>query len=84
MSEESNSNPVRRSVYAILERPSGRRYWLKIGSAYLNRDGSENLYLDALPLGGKLQIREEKPVPEEREREAPRRARASARPKGRP
>jgi hypothetical protein len=34
--------------------------WTKIGSAFSNKDGSMNIYLNALPLNGKLQIRERK------------------------
>ncbi|MBS2024891.1 MAG: hypothetical protein JST92_21040 [Deltaproteobacteria bacterium] len=36
-----------------------RTYWNRIGSAFMNKDGSINVYLDALPLGGKIQIRED-------------------------
>ncbi len=36
----------------------GKTYWMRIGSAYINNDGSTNVYLDAYPANGKLQIRE--------------------------
>ena len=36
----------------------------RVGSAFHNRDGSMNIYLDALPRDGKIQIRED-----DRERE---------------
>ncbi len=62
------------SVYAIIERKDSTRpsYWMKIGSAFTNQDGSINLYLDAFPLGPhhKLQVRESRPA------EPPRTARA--------
>lgn len=32
--------------------------WTRAGNAYLNRDGSMNLYLDVLPLEGRLHVRE--------------------------
>jgi hypothetical protein len=32
--------------------------WVRAGSAWLNRDGSINVYLDVLPLDGKLHVRE--------------------------
>ncbi len=32
--------------------------WVKAGSAWMNRDGSLNIYLDVLPLDGKLHVRE--------------------------
>lgn len=35
--------------------------WVKAGSAYVNRDGSINVYLDVLPLDGKLHLRRNEP-----------------------
>jgi hypothetical protein len=35
-----------------------RNYWNRVGSAFRNHDGSYNIYLDALPRDGKIQIRE--------------------------
>lgn len=32
--------------------------WVRAGSAWLNRDGSLNVYLDVLPIDGRLQVRE--------------------------
>jgi hypothetical protein len=49
----------RKAVYAITER-DGRSYWTKIGVAHQNRDSSLTLRLDALPVSGVLQVREEK------------------------
>ena len=37
---------------------TGKKYWMRLGSAYTNRDGSLNVYLDALPVTRQLQIRE--------------------------
>jgi hypothetical protein len=46
------------AVYAILERKD-RKHWFKIGAAFSNRDGSLNVYLDALPVGTNcLHVRE--------------------------
>ncbi len=48
------------AVYAILERKD-RKVWFKIGAAFSNRDGSMNLYLDALPVGTNcLHVREQR------------------------
>ncbi len=46
------------AAYNIVER-SGRRYWNRVGSAFHNRDGSMNIFLDSLPRDGKIQIRED-------------------------
>lgn len=52
----------RLQVWAIPESRDGEKtFWVRIGVAFTNRDGSINLILDALPLGtNKLQIREQK------------------------
>ena len=54
-------------AYALTER-DGKTYWTKIGVAYENRDGSQTIKLDALPVSGTLQLRDEEPR-EERERD---------------
>jgi hypothetical protein len=47
------------NVYTIRKRPgSDRNFWMKVGVGFVNGDGSINLYLDATPLDGKLQLRE--------------------------
>ncbi|HTJ42721.1 MAG TPA: hypothetical protein VL463_11535 [Kofleriaceae bacterium] len=33
-------------------------FWIRCGTAFVNRDQSINLYLDMLPRNGKLQVRE--------------------------
>src|SRR3954471_22393246 len=62
-------------TYAVFSLKPNRRdpmrnYWIKAGWAFLKRDGSINVYLDVLPIDGKLQIRENfgepaKPFPED-------------------
>lgn len=50
---------VRKKVLCPLENDkTGKTYWMKIGSAFVNRDGSTNVYLDALPANRRLQIRD--------------------------
>ncbi|MBL8715166.1 MAG: hypothetical protein JNL79_04190 [Myxococcales bacterium] len=64
-------NPSRASkaVYTIVDRPGSKSIWVHIGWAHINHDGSFNLHLDALPLNGKLQVRDWTP----RDQAAPRR-----------
>jgi hypothetical protein len=50
-------------VIVPMERREGGHFWMRLGSAFTNKDDSINVYLDALPLAGKdgkvkLQIRE--------------------------
>lgn len=48
-------------VWLITERGE-RKYWSRIGIGSVNRDGSINLTLDALPAGnGRLQVRDYTP-----------------------
>lgn len=48
-------------VFTIVEsqKEADRKFWIRIGRAFENRDGSTTVYLDALPVNGLLQIREE-------------------------
>lgn len=46
-----------RPVYTIVER-TGRSHWVRIGTAFVNRDQSLNVLLDAVPVNGQLHIRE--------------------------
>jgi len=45
-----------RHVFTVVDR-SGKSFWVRIGAAFENYDGSETVLLDALPLNGKMQIR---------------------------
>lgn len=46
------------AVYTVVDRDGGgRSAWVRIGSAYTNRDGSLTLKLDALPVHGTMQVR---------------------------
>jgi hypothetical protein len=51
------------TCFTVRERgEDAKGFWLAIGSAWTNRDGSFNIQLDALPIDGKivLRIRKEK------------------------
>lgn len=52
------SDSAPKDVFNILEVKDGKSRWIKIGSAFVNKDGSINAILDVLPRDGKLQIRE--------------------------
>jgi hypothetical protein len=45
----------------VVPKPEGKDVWLRVGSAFENRDGSVTVLLDAVPMGGKLQIRDYQP-----------------------
>ena len=58
MGEASDKKASRqvRQVFTVVER-SGKSYWIRIGAAFGNYDGSETVLLDALPVNGRMQIR---------------------------
>lgn len=46
-------------VYTIIERENlEKKQWVKVGVAFINRDQSLNIHLDALPVNGLLQVRD--------------------------
>jgi hypothetical protein len=51
-----------KAVWTIVERAqqggATKSYWTRVGVGFVNRDGSMNLHLDAIPISGKLQVRE--------------------------
>ena len=57
-------------VYTIIDRPGSEKksFWTRIGTAWINRDQSINIQLDALPVNGKLHVRDppERPEPSPR------------------
>ena len=57
--ESSTRTPL--VVYTIVERErDGKKFWVRIGAAFRNRDGSLNAFLDAVPVNGTMHIREAK------------------------
>jgi len=52
------SNTPKYAVYTIRDRGEDQKaFWLRIGSGFVNKDGSINVLLDALPTDGKLHLR---------------------------
>jgi hypothetical protein len=45
-----------KKVVSPVERKGGKTYWMRVGNAFANRDGSITVYLDATPGNMKLQI----------------------------
>jgi hypothetical protein len=45
-------------VYTVVERGPGKSFWTRVGICFVNRDGSINLRLDAIPMNGTLQVRD--------------------------
>ncbi len=54
-------------VFTVREaqREGDKPFWIKIGSAWVNKDGaSYSIFLDALPVNGKMQMREPQERPQ--------------------
>lgn len=51
------TNPKTYAVFTITPVDDEKTVWRRVGTGYLNRDGSYNLVLDALPVSGKLHMR---------------------------
>ena len=47
----------RLAVFSIRDTKAGS-IWVRAGTAFVNKDGSLNVFLDVLPLDGKLHVRE--------------------------
>ena len=47
----------RLAVFSIRESKGGST-WIRVGSAFINKDESINVFLDVLPIDGRLHIRE--------------------------
>ena len=64
--EQSESKRDFKEVYTVVEGKDGKEHWQRVGAAFENRDGSETVLLNAMPLNGRLVIRERRRF-EERE-----------------
>jgi hypothetical protein len=57
------TNRTKKKVISPIEVEGGdgkekRTYWMRVGTAFTNRDGSFNIYLDATPKSMKLHVRD--------------------------
>lgn len=53
----------RKEVYHIKEIDGREKsLWTRIGSAFVNKDGSINVFMDTLPIDGKIHIRDPRPA----------------------
>ncbi len=50
-----------KAVYSIVEHTSEDQHWIRVGTAFVNRDNSINVLLDCLPYDRKLHIRDPRP-----------------------
>ena len=55
---DSQNRTMLKVLCPVENEKKNKTYWMRVGTAFVNRDGSTNVYLDAYPSNGKLQIRE--------------------------
>ena len=64
-----SNEAARKDVFTIIEKGEGKKsYWCKVGSAWEAKDGSWQIVLDALPVNGRLNMRDPYEEPEGQER----------------
>jgi len=67
-----NAAKQRFEVHTIVKRDGQngeqKSFWVRVGSAFTNKDGSINVFLDALPVNGQLQLRVPQPRDEHDQR----------------
>lgn len=56
-----SSDSPRKEVYHIKDLQGKKSLWIRVGSAFVNKDGSINTILDLLPIDGRLHIRDPRP-----------------------
>jgi len=67
MPKNRTEEKKRFNVFTPVEKKDSKTFWLRVGTAFTNKDESINVYLDALPMNGKLQLREPSPATDERD-----------------
>lgn len=62
----AQKSPSKRlAVYTIIDKPGNEKStWTRVGHAWINRDQSINIHLDAFPVNGKLHVRDYPERPE--------------------
>ena len=55
--DDPRDSPRWLAVYVIVNHPGRAPFWMSVGKAFVNSDGSLNVRLDANPIDGKLHIR---------------------------
>lgn len=60
---DANTNAkAMKVVFTVVERSPGKSFWTRIGVGFVNKDGSLNLRLDAVPINGMVQVRDWEPA----------------------
>jgi hypothetical protein len=58
------SHPVTKyDVFTLRKNPNGDPYFVSVGTAWANRDGTLSVFLDVLPMDGTLTLRPHAPRP---------------------
>jgi hypothetical protein len=66
MNSNLTPNQPPKLVFTIVQTKNGKSAWIKLGAGWVNTDGSLNLKLDALPVNGTIQVRDNVPFEDRR------------------
>jgi hypothetical protein len=56
--EAMDHKSSKKAVFTVVQGKEGKSFWVRVGAAFTNSDGSLSVKLDALPTNGQLQVRE--------------------------
>jgi hypothetical protein len=74
------TDKARKDVFTIIDKGEGKdAFWLKVGAAWENKDGSWNIVLDALPVNGTLNMRDPYEEKDQRDNDSRERGRSNDR-----
>jgi len=54
-------NESKMKVAYVITQRNGKNHWTRIGVGFVNRDGSINIKLEAVPVSGEIQLRDQAP-----------------------
>jgi hypothetical protein len=59
--KEATMHESKMKIAYVITQRNGKNHWTRIGVGFVNRDGSINIKLEAIPVTGELQIRDQVP-----------------------
>jgi hypothetical protein len=66
---ESNMDQSKMKIAYVVTQRGTNKYWTRIGVAFVNRDGSFNVKLEAVPVSGEIHVRDYVPREDREDRE---------------
>jgi hypothetical protein len=70
-SGERNMDQSKMKIAYVVTQRGTNKYWTRIGAAFVNRDGSINVKLEAVPVNGEIHVRDYVPREDREESGSP-------------